>query len=151
MIPPLIEIQPGVFRYRFNASSWLADSRLDWPDLTVTSATLTIDQALPVPAALVTVTVLNSGTLATGAPVYLNLYDRLAPAPVPTGPLDLTDGWCGEGVFPDLSVSGLFHQPRDAWAGRVNHVECQRPVNPLRPAPIPFTDRCVRRPGWPQC
>jgi hypothetical protein len=44
-------------------------------------------------------------------PVYLNLYDRIAPAPVPTSPLDLADGWCGEGVLPACPDLASFTNP----------------------------------------
>lgn len=111
IIPPRVEIQPGIFRYRFNSSSRLADTRLDWPDLSIVSTTLSIDRAPLIPEALVTVTLFNSSTLTTSTPVYLNVYDRIAPAPAPSGPLDLAGGWCGEDVLPDCPAAGSFTNP----------------------------------------
>lgn len=111
IIPPRVEIQPGVFRYRFNNTSWWADSRLDWPDLAIISTALSINRASLLPEALVTVTLFNSSTITTSAPVYLNLYDRLAPALAPSGPLDLAGGWCGEDVLPACPAAGSFTNP----------------------------------------
>ena len=35
----------------------------------------------------------NNGGITAGAPAFVNLYDRLAPSVLPTGPLDLAGGW----------------------------------------------------------
>jgi hypothetical protein len=42
----------------------------------------------------VTTVVKNSGITVTGAPVYINLYDRVGSSGVPTSPADLKGAWC---------------------------------------------------------
>ena len=81
-------------RYRFNASTWLLDPRLPTligrPDLEIITATLLNQQN----HVYVTADIRNNGPMTAWAPAYINLYDRIAPTVPPTGPLDLTDGWC---------------------------------------------------------
>jgi hypothetical protein len=77
-------------RFRFNASTWLADPSFPTkPDLEIIAASLSsqLNQVY------VTATIRNSGFIVAPAPAYLNLYDRLSPSVTPTGPLD-SGGWC---------------------------------------------------------
>jgi hypothetical protein len=91
VVPPL---DPDA-RFRFNASTWLVDPRLVPPvlprsDLAIVNATVFSQHD----HFYVTADIRNNGSMTAWAPVYINLYDRLAPSLPPTGSLDLTDGWC---------------------------------------------------------
>jgi hypothetical protein len=97
VVPPI----DAEARYRFNASTWLVDPRLigpppliGRPDLKIITANV-LRQLNHI---YVTANIQNIGPMMAWAPVYINLYDRVAPtatAPLtPTGPLDLVDGWC---------------------------------------------------------
>ncbi len=74
----------------FEAATWLVHPALAQPDLEIITATL-VNQMNYV---YVAATIRNGGFMTAGAPAYLNLYDRLAPSVLPTGSLDLKDGWC---------------------------------------------------------
>jgi hypothetical protein len=88
VVPPL----GSDARYRFNASTWLVDPRQPdtRPELQIIAATVhnQLDHFY------VSADIRNNGSMTAWAPVYINLSDRLAPSVPPTGPLDLTDGWC---------------------------------------------------------
>ncbi len=77
----------------FVADTWLTHpdiTNTNKPDLEIIAATL-VNQMNHV---YVAATIRNAGSMANGAPAYLNLYDRLAPSAQPTGSLDLKDSWC---------------------------------------------------------
>lgn len=97
----------------FKADTWLVDTGLPdiRPDLKIATATL-LSQLNHV---YVTAGIRNDGPITAWAPVYINLYDRIAASVPPTGPLDLANGWCTLSPF--------------SWCGGVN--------NPL-PAIPPF-------------
>jgi hypothetical protein len=80
----------------FEANTWLVHPEITTkPDLEIITATL-FNQTNHVHVAA---TIRNGGFMPAGAPAYLNLYDRLAPSVLPTGPLDLADGWCSLSPF----------------------------------------------------
>lgn len=128
LIPPLVEIEPGKWRYRMIADNWLADPRLDWPDLAIEAAALGIDRSPLVPEAVVTVALKNSGAMTTSIPAYLNLYDRIAPAPEPTGPIDLAGGWCGEDIFPFCPTYTTFTNPITLGPGQAVTLTASLPL-----------------------
>lgn len=78
----------------FSSSIWLADSRLTRPDLKIIATGLTVNTHPGASQAHVTAAIQNGGTIATGAPVYINIYNRKTPSIPPAGPLDLAGGWC---------------------------------------------------------
>lgn len=79
-------------RHVFSSVMWLVDPRLIQPDLKIVDSSVTMNTAAG--TARVAARIQNGGTITTGAPVYLNLYNRQAPSLQPTDPLDLVDGWC---------------------------------------------------------
>lgn len=82
--------------HRLLLTTWLADPRItERPDLEVLSHSLQVETQSAQSVAHIVASVRNRGTYTTGAPAYLNLYDRLTPAAAPVGPLDLEGGWCG--------------------------------------------------------
>ncbi|CAG0936621.1 hypothetical protein TFLX_05502 [Thermoflexales bacterium] len=89
----------------FKADTWLVDTGLPdiRPDLEIATATL-LSQLNHV---YVTAGIRNNGPITAWAPVYINLYDRIAASVPPTGPLDLADGWCTLSPF--------------SWCGGVNN------------------------------
>ena len=97
-------------RYRFNASTWLLDTRLPEtrPDLGIITATV-LNQLNHL---YVTADIRNNGPMTAWAPVYINLYDRVAPSVPPAGPLDLTGGWCS--LAPYSSCAGGVNNPLPA-------------------------------------
>jgi hypothetical protein len=75
----------------FQSAIWLIQpGAFQRPDLQIVTATASNQ----LNHLYVTADIRNNGPITAGAPAYLNLYDRLAPSVPPTGPLDLTDGWC---------------------------------------------------------
>jgi hypothetical protein len=88
VVPPI----DAEARYRFNASTWLVDTRLPdtRPDLEIITATV-LSQLNHI---YVTADIRNNGPMTAWAPAYLNLSDRIAPSVPPTRPLDLDNGWC---------------------------------------------------------
>jgi uncharacterized repeat protein (TIGR01451 family) len=96
---------------RFRSAVWLADSRVARPDIeVVTASQQLIDPGAYQPAAHVTAVLRNNGTLDTGAPALIALYDRSAPIP-PAGPLDDVDTWCSTGPDPQCPASATFTNP----------------------------------------
>jgi len=97
-------------RYRFNASTWLVDTRQPdtRPDLGIITATV-LSQLDHI---YVTADIRNNGPMTAWAPAYINLYDRLVPSMPPAGPLDLTDGWCS--LAPLSSCGGGDNNPLPA-------------------------------------
>ncbi len=98
--------------HRFSASTWLVDSRVvDKPDLHFTAASFTMKPSTTISVAHVSAVVHNdSPTMDSGAPAYIQLYDRPAPSP-PTGPLDSAGGWCSDVVSPVCPTSNTFTNP----------------------------------------
>jgi hypothetical protein len=71
---------------------WLVDPRLAQPDLKITGGSV---YARPGASQVyVTATIQNGGAITTGAPAYINIYNRRAPSSPPGDPLDLAGGWC---------------------------------------------------------
>jgi hypothetical protein len=64
------------------------------PDLKIIDKALTVKIHPGATQAHVTAKIQNGGTSATGAPAYINIYDRKTPSVPPAGPLDLAGGWC---------------------------------------------------------
>ncbi len=89
--------------HQFVSSIWLVDPRLQRPELEIINATATGEND----HILVTALVRNNGPITASAPSYMNLYDRLAPSTVPTGPLDLAQGWCS--LTPFSSCGGFIN------------------------------------------
>ena len=81
-------------RHIFSSSMWLADSRLARPDLKIVTTGFTTVTHPGMTQVHVTAAIQNGGTIATGAPAYINIYDRKTPSVPPAGPLDLAGGWC---------------------------------------------------------
>lgn len=79
-------------RYRFNASTWLVDTRL--PDTRPDLAFITATAYSQLDHIYVTADIRNNGPMTAWAPTYINLYDRIAPSMPPAGPMDLVNGWC---------------------------------------------------------
>ena len=77
----------------FSAAVWLVNpAALPRPDLQIISAALQSQFNHVRVSAIIR----NNGLMTTGTPAFINLYDR-ANKPLgllPSGPLDLTDGWC---------------------------------------------------------
>jgi len=86
----------------FEAATWLVHPTLPKPDLEILTATVRNEMNHIHVAA----SIRNGGFMAAGAPAYLNLYDRLAPSVPPTGPLDLTNGWCSQTPFRPCGGTG---------------------------------------------
>jgi hypothetical protein len=82
---------PGPGVQEFQSAIWLIQpDAFPRPDLQIVTATASSQ----LNRLYVTADIRNNGPITAGAPPYVNLYDRLAPSVPPTGPLDLTDGWC---------------------------------------------------------
>jgi hypothetical protein len=62
--------------------------------LKIVTTGLTVNTHPGASQAHVTAAIQNGGAIATGAPVYINIYDRKTPSIPPAGPLDLAGGWC---------------------------------------------------------
>ncbi|MBI5563697.1 MAG: hypothetical protein HY870_02305, partial [Chloroflexi bacterium] len=99
-------------RHVFDASSWLADPRLGQPDLSVTSAAMSIDYDLNPPIAHLTTTVRNNNDVdITSTQAFLEFYDRTSPSTPPTSSLDHDGGWCGSGTVPVCPAFATFTNP----------------------------------------
>ncbi len=79
-------------RQRFDTATWLVDPNplSPKPELEIIAATAYSQFNHFYVAATIRN---NGGIVSAGAPVFINLYDRLSPSP-PANALDLTDGWC---------------------------------------------------------
>jgi hypothetical protein len=80
--------------HKFSSSMWLTDLRLARPDLKIVASDVPVKPQPGAPRVRVTAAIQNGGTIATGAPAYINIYDRKTPSEQPDGPLDLAGGWC---------------------------------------------------------
>jgi hypothetical protein len=78
--------------YRFSSSMWLVDPRLLQPNLKIVDKDVTIDPQSSI--AQVTAQIQNGSSITTGAPVYINLFERQPPSQGPAGPFDMAGGWC---------------------------------------------------------
>jgi hypothetical protein len=98
--------------HRMLLTTWLADPRIpEKPDLNIISHTFQVDTQPQQSVVHVTATVNNSGNYTTGAPAYLNLYDRLSPSGPPTDPLDFEGGWCGTPERHSCPSTATFTNP----------------------------------------
>jgi hypothetical protein len=81
---------PGL--HQFEAAAWLVDpAALPRPDLVIDAARVVARRLNHV---YVTATIHNDGSMAAGAPAFVNVYDRPTASMPPTVPLDLAGGWC---------------------------------------------------------
>lgn len=97
--------------HRLQLTTYLVDPRLAQPDLSFTSHALQLEAAGASFIAHLTATLYNGGSMAAGAPTYLNVYDRLSTTTVPTGPLDLEAGWCSGAPYYTCPSTAAFPNP----------------------------------------
>lgn len=97
--------------HRFEADAWLFDSRLPQPDLTVLTASMTTDMGPGVPHIHLTATIQNNGSIESGAPTYLQAYERVSPSVPPTSPIDLDGGLCRIDIIPQCPPLGALPNP----------------------------------------
>jgi hypothetical protein len=98
--------------HRFESDVWLLDSRVLTPDLAIITASMSAINIGPIaPHIYITTVVQNNGPVDSGAPTYLQVYERVAPSPPPTGPADLDGGWCTFDITPQCPSIGFYRNP----------------------------------------
>ena len=127
-----VDLNDPPYLHRFSSSMWLADLRLDpdRPNLKIAGKSVTIDPYSSI--AHVTVQIQNNGQITTGAPVYLNLFERQPGSLGPAGPLDMAGGWCSYNLLeqPDCPT---FNYTLGNTSGTANALP---PIGPLQVTPV---------------